>query len=139
MTVSLVPNHGRWAFPAGSASLAQYQFVALNGSGQLITPAAAGVFAMVLDDAPSNAGATLGTNGLYSGGYTVGRNYGVVFDGVMKVIAGGTIAAGVAIKTDTSGHAVASSTSGDVVLGWTLGACVSGDLVSILLDRAIHN
>lgn len=138
MATSMVPEYGRKAFPAGSASLAQFQFVAFNGSGQLITPGSAGIFAVVLDDAPSLASSTL-ANELYSGGYTVGRNYGCVFSGVQKVISGAGLTVGTAVKTDTSGHAVAASSGGDVILGWTLATCNSGDLVQILLDRGLHN
>jgi hypothetical protein len=137
--VSLVPAHGRWAFPAGATSLAQFQFVEINSSGELITPASAGIFAVVLDDAPQLSGATLGTGGEYSGGYTVGVPYGVVFQGVQKVITGANLTPGTAVKTDTSGHAVAASSAGDVILGWTLFASNSGDLAPILLDRSLHN
>lgn len=138
MSVSLVPETGRWMAPAGSANLAQYQFVTFNASGQLITPTS-GVFAVVLDDAPSNAGATLGSNGLYSGGYTVGTNYGYVFQGVMKVIFGGTVAAGQPVMSDNNGHAIVATGAGNVILGWSLEAHVSGDLGPILLDRSLHN
>lgn len=132
MATSLVPPYGRKAFPAGATGLVQFQFCALNTAGQIITPAGAGVFAVVLDDAGA-----LTTGGL-PGPLTVGNFYGCVFMGVQKVISGASLNPGVAVKTDTSGHAVAASSSGDVILGWTLSACSSGDLVQILLDRAIH-
>lgn len=135
MAVQLTPSHGRWSFPAGSAGLQQYQFVALNSSGQIITPTATGVFAFVLDDAPSLQVSTVGTGGTLTGGYTVGTNYGVVFEGIMKVISGANLTAGAQVQTDTSGHAVLSVANG-VSLGWTLAASNSGDIVSILLDRS---
>jgi hypothetical protein len=134
MAVSLVPSHQRWSFPAGNASLTQFQFVTLNGSGQLVTPSATGVFAFVLDDAPSLSGATI-TNDMPSGGYSVGTNYGVVLPlgNVQKVITGANLSAGVAIQTDTSGHAV-PFVSGGVCLGWTLKASNSGDIVEVMLN-----
>lgn len=135
MAVQLTPQHGRWTFPAGSASLQQYQFVAVNSSGQIVTPSATGVFAMVLDDAPSLAASSLGTGGVQTGGYTVGTNYSVVFEGVMKVISGANLTPGTAVQTDTNGHAVAAL-SGGVILGWTLASSNSGDTISILLDRS---
>lgn len=136
MATSLVSQYDYWSFQAGSASLAQFQFCTLNGSGQLVTPAATGVFAVVLDDAPH--GATL-SNDLFSGGYVVGNYYTCVLKGVQKVISGASLGAGVAVMTDTSGHAIAETGAGKVILGWTLAACNSGDLVSILLDRSIAN
>ncbi len=134
MAVSLVPSHQRWSFPAGSASLTQFQFVTLNGSGQLVTPAATGVFAFVLDDAPSLSGATI-SNDMPTGGYSVGAPYGVVLPlgNVQKVITGANLSAGVPIQTDTSGHAVAF-VSGGVCLGWTLKASSSGDIVEVMLN-----
>lgn len=135
MAVQLTPQHGRWSFPAGSAGLQQYQFVAINSSGQIVTPTSTGVFAVVLDDAPSLAVSTVGTGGVVTGGYTVGQNYGCVFDGIMKVISGATLSPGAAIQTDTSGHAV-SAVTGGVILGWTLAASSSGDIISVLLDRS---
>ncbi len=127
MSVSLVPSHARWSFPAGSTSLAQFQFVTLNGSAQLITPASSGVWAFVLDDAPSNQNATLNANGMYTGGYVVGNYYGCVIGScIQKVYYGGTLAAGVAVTTNTSGQAIAAGAG--VVLGYTLEAGVSGEL-----------
>lgn len=143
MSVSLVPSHARWAFPAGSASLGQYQFCALNGTGQLVTPSSTGVFAVVLDDAPSlQASASIGSEqsgGQPSGGYTVGRNYTCVLPTgvVQKVKTGANLTPGVAIMSDASGHAVAAIT-GAVVLGWTLAASSSGDIAYMLLNVAAH-
>ena len=135
MAVQLTPSHGRWSFPAGTAGLQQYQFCALNSTGQLIMPAATGVFAVVLDDAPSLQVSTVGTGGVVTGGYTVGTNYGTVFDGIMKVISGANLTPGAAIQTDTNGHAV-PAVSGGVILGYTLAASSSGDVISVLLDRS---
>lgn len=119
------------AFPAGSANLTQFQFVAINSSGQIVTPAATGVFALVLDDAPSLAGATI-TNDMPSGGYTVGRFYGCLSTMMAwaKVITGASLGAGVAVQTDTNGHAV-PLVAGGVALGYTVAASSSGDIVVI--------
>lgn len=141
MAVSLVDPHGRWAFPAGATTLQQFTFVALNGSGQLVAPSANGLAIGVLDEAPQLAGATLNTNEEYTGGYTVGVNYGVVFSGVQKVYAAATLAAGVIVATNASGQAVAASGSGTYILGVTMQACNSGDLVpvNVRTTGALHN
>lgn len=136
--VSLVGDLDRWVFPAGAASLQQYQFVTFNASGQIITPTS-GVFCVVLDDAPSLASSTLNADGLYSGGYTVGENYTCVFQGVQKVITGANLTAGQAIMSDNSGHAIAATGSGNIILGWALYSSNSGDVAPILLDRCLHN
>jgi hypothetical protein len=138
MSVSLVPSHARWSFQAGSTSLQQFQFVNVNSSGQIVTPTVTGAFAFVLDDAPSNIGATI-TNDMPSGNYTVGNYYGCVApSGVFqKVITGASLTPGTAIMTDTSGHAVACLTGG-VVLGWTIASSSSGDIATMLLNVAAH-
>lgn len=139
MSVSLVPSHARWSFPAGSASLSQFQFVALNSTGQIVAPSATGVFAYVLDDAPSIIGATI-SNDIPTLNYSVGTNYGCVAPaGVFqKVIFGATLSTpGTAIMTNTSGQAVAAVT-GAVVLGWTLAAQSSADIGTVLLNVAAH-
>lgn len=138
LNISLVPETGRYTAPAGSAALAQFQFVTFNATGQLVTPAS-GVFAVVLDDAPSLSGATLGTGGEYSGGYVVGVPYTYVFQGIQKVITGANLNAGVAVMSDNSGHAIGATGAGNVILGWTLSASSSGDIASVLLDRSLHN
>lgn len=121
----------RKAFQAGSASLTQFQFVQVNSSDQIVTPAASGVFCWVLDDAPALSGATI-TNDMPSGGYVVGAYYGCInpFLAMPKVIAGASLSANAAVTTDTSGHAVAVAGSG-VILGYTVAACSSGDIVQI--------
>lgn len=134
MAVQLTPSHARWSFAAGSAGLQQYQFVALNSSGQIITPTTTGVFACVLDDAPSLAVSTVGTGNVLTGGYTVGQNYGCVLPtgSVMKVITGATFATpGTAVMTDLSGHAIAATSAG-ITLGYTIQASTSGDIAPIL-------
>lgn len=120
------------AFPAGSTSLTQFQYVVINASGQIVTPSSTGVMAWILDDSPSLSGATV-TNDMPSGGFSVGAQYtchAVHLTGY-KVISGANLTAGVAVQTDTNGHAVPLVTGG-VVLGYTVAASNSGDIVSIV-------
>ncbi|MHB1950165.1 MAG: hypothetical protein ACYCQK_01670 [Acidiferrobacteraceae bacterium] len=119
------------AFPAGSASLTQFQFVEINSSGQIVTPTATGVFALVLNDAPALAGATI-TNDMPSGGYVVGAYYGCISSLMswVKVISGAALTAGQAVQTDTSGHAV-PLLAGGVTLGYAIAASNSGDIVQL--------
>lgn len=117
--------------PAGSTSLAQFQFVAINSSGQIITPTSSGVFALVLDEAGSLASETL-TNDMPSGGYVVGQNYGCLssFMSWCKVKTGANLTAGQAVMTDANGHAVGQAGSG-ITLGYAIAASTSGDIVTI--------
>lgn len=130
--VSLVPAHGRWSFPAGAANLQQFQFVQINGSGEIVTPAATGVYCVVLDDAPNLANATFSpSTGEYTGGYQVGVDYGCVFAGVQKVITGANLTPGTPVMNDANGHAIPAAGAGAVILGWTLFNSNSGDLAPI--------
>lgn len=133
MANSLVDAHGRLAAPAGTASLTQFTFVALNSSGQLVAPSANGLAIGILDDAPqlNASGVTLGANGEYSGGYVVGTQYGYVFSGAQKVYAAANLAPMTPIATNASGQAVAVSGTGTYILGVTLAACNTGDLVMV--------
>ena len=119
------------AFPAGSTSLTQFQFVVVNSSGQIVTPAATGVYAFVLWEAGNLATQTI-TNDMPSGGYVVGAYYGVLSPMMSwaKVITGASLAVNTPVMTDTSGHAIAATGSG-VILGYTIAACNSGDVVEI--------
>jgi len=133
MSVDLVPSTGRWTFPAGQTSLTQFTFVTLNGSGQLVVPAA-GAQCVVLDDAPALA------PGGAPGPYVVGVSYGVVFEGVIRVKLGaGGITALAPVTTDNAGLAVAAG-SGNVINGVAMAAGNAGDLCSIKvsLAGAIH-
>lgn len=127
MANELLSPYAGLTYPAGTASLQQFTFCAINGSGQLVAPSSGG-FGVVLIDAPSVAASTYsGTDEEYSGGYTVGTPYScIVGDSLVKVYFGATIAAGAQIMTNTSGQAVAAS--GGVILGVALEAHVSGDL-----------
>jgi hypothetical protein len=130
MAVSKISPFARWSFPAGSANLTQFQFVAINSSGQIVTPSVSGVFALVLD-APNLAGATI-TNDMPSGGFVVGYEYGCAspFMAWTKVISGANLTAGVAVMTDTSGHAIPQSGTG-ITLGYTIAASNSGDIITL--------
>lgn len=146
MANSLVDPHGRLAYPAGSASLTQFRFVALNSSGQLVLPSANGLAIGVLDDAPILSAGTLQSDGSYSGGYTVGTAqagpfYGVVFSGAIKVKAGATLSPMTPVATDNQGQAVAATGAGTNILGVTMFGCNSGDLVmvNVRTTGALHN
>ena len=119
------------ALPAGATSLAQFQFVEINSSGQIVTPTATGVFALVLDEAGALATETI-TADMPSGGYVVGAYYGCLSTSASwcKVKTGANLTAGQAVMTDASGHAVVASGSG-VVLGYAIAASNSGDVVTI--------
>jgi hypothetical protein len=119
------------AFPAGSTSLTQFQFVVVNSSGQIVTPAATGVYALVLWEGGNLATQTI-ANDMPSGGYVVGSYYGVLSSMMSwaKVITGANLAVNTPVMTDTSGHAIAATGSG-VILGYTLAASNSGDIVEI--------
>lgn len=58
------------------------------------------------------------------------------FIGTTKVIAGGTIAVGDWVTTDSAGKAVATTTDGDVVIGKALDAAVASDIFEVQL--AMH-
>lgn len=59
----------------------------------------------------------------------------VRFGGTSKVIAGGTIAPGAWVTSNSSGQAVATTTDGDVVIGQYLGTAnaASGDIIEVRL------
>jgi hypothetical protein len=127
MAVSLVSEFGRWSYPAGGTNLVQFQFVTVNSSGQIVMPTA-GQICVILDDAPQ-----LGAGGV-QGATVVGVNYGVVWQGIQKVIAGQAFLPFQQVTSDSSGHAVSSLTTGQTVNGITMSACNSGDLVPIALS-----
>lgn len=131
MAGSLVSEFGRWTYPAGATNLVQFQFVTVNAAGQIVMPSA-GNLCVVLDDAP--APGALGV----AGPTIVGTIYTVVFTGIMKVIAGGTLAPFVPVTTDSSGHAVTAvgAAQSSSVMGFTMTSCSSGDIVPINLTYA---
>jgi hypothetical protein len=140
MTYQLVSPFGALSLPAGAANLQQFQLVALNATGQIVTPASGGAAVIgVLDDAPQIAVSTYtASNEEYSGGYTVGADYNVNIADISKVIFGGTVAAGAFVMTDTNGHAVAWTT-GNAWVGQSLEAHVSGDVGPVQILKAPSN
>jgi len=65
----------------------------------------------------------------------VGAAANVQIGGTAKVIAGGTIAVGAWVTSDSAGKAVATTTDKDVVLGKYLGtaSAASGDIIEVQL------
>ena len=61
-----------------------------------------------------------------------GENVTVMFEGIAKVTAGGTLTANALLTTDGSGRAVAAG-SGDMVFGRALTAGASGNVVSAII------
>lgn len=110
-----------YTYPANTdLSASQFCFVNLNTSGKLVLPASGGPAIGVLQNKPNAAG--------------VGGN--VMVDGVTKLVAGGTVAAGALITTDTAGNAI-TATTGLQILGRsqeTASASV-GQIISVLLVR----
>lgn len=96
---------------SGDLSTNQYQFVTIDGNGQLALAGAGAGPAFVLVDKPDAAGVE-GT---------------VILIGKTKVEAGGTVSAGDFVTPDASGLAVVSST-GDNVAGIALEDAASGEL-----------
>ncbi len=101
------------------AALTQYTFVVGPAADGQIDPAGAGAAAIgvVLDDA---AGA--------------GKAVAVARDGRVKVLAAGTIARGANVASNATGRAVAAST-GNIILGIAEDAAVTGQYVTVTLDR----
>jgi hypothetical protein len=102
---------------ADYSSASQFRFVNVNSSGQAVRVSSAGGDAIgVLQNKPDAAGkaATVATSG------------------IVKVVAGGTIAAGAKVQSDASGDALTAA-SGDAVLGVALASAVDGDVFPVLL------
>lgn len=97
-------------------SAQQYALVVINASGQVVLAGAAADVDGVLFNAPA-----------------AGRVAEVAIDGIVKVKAGGTFAAGANLTTDASGLAVVAAT-GNAVFGKALEAGVAGRIVSALFQ-----
>lgn len=118
-TEEILRNH---SFPAGAdLSAAQFLFVKLNSSGQIILAGAGEDAIGILQDKPAAAG----------------RAGAVGVRGRSKVVFGGTVAIGAYVTSDAAGKAVTAG-SGEK----TLGICVEGGAAdtigSVLLDRAAN-
>lgn len=98
-------------------SAKQYFFMSVSSDGQ-IDPCGDGATAVgVLQNDPAAAG----------------RAAEVCINGVTKVSAGGTIAAGAEVASDAAGEAVTAAT-GDVILGIALQAATDGDIISMVFS-----
>lgn len=98
-----------------SADLSAKQFRAVKMSGNLTVDVCAAItdkVVGVLQDAPAS-----------------GASANVAFDGVSKMLLGGTVAAGDVVGTDNQGRAV-TIVSGTDTTQYILGRCVSGGAVS---------
>ena len=95
---------------AGSdLSASQYCAVTVNSSSQLALPSAnASIFGILYDNPAAQ-----------------GRTGKVMCGGVVKWRAGGTVAAGDKVKTDSSGRCVAAS-AGDIAAGYGMGQALTG-------------
>lgn len=109
------------SFVTGSVSLEtkQYYIVKQHTDGTVILSAAAtDKHVGVLENKPA-----------------VGKAALVQIAGTAKVIAGGTIAVGAWVTSDSNGKAVATTTDKDVVIGKYLGSAsaASGDIIEVQL------
>lgn len=97
----------------------QFRFVKVTGAHQvgLAVTTANEVIVGVLQNKPQ----------------VVGQACTVAIGGVSMVQAGGTVAAGNIIKTDTVGRAVAGTPGTDVPVGIAIGSAAVGQLVPVLL------
>tara|TARA_R110000796_G_scaffold13544_2_gene43721 strand:- start:882 stop:1253 length:372 start_codon:yes stop_codon:yes gene_type:complete len=103
---------------AGSdLSAGQFKFVLLASDGQVDLVASAGgpATGVLLND-PAAAG----------------RAATVAYAGVVKVIAGGTVAIGAKVQSDAAGDAILAAT-GDHVLGVCVKGGADGELIEVLL------
>ncbi len=103
---------------AGDLSASQFRFVvATSADNTVAVVASAGANALgVLLNKPDAAG----------------RDAEVAVAGRVKVVAGGTVAAGAAVQSDGSGDAITASTA-DFVLGTCLVGGAIGELIEVLL------
>lgn len=97
-------------------SAAQYKFVESNTAGTVTVANAAGekVLGVVQNDPTS------------------GQVAAVAYQGVSKVVAGGTVAIDADIATDASGRAVAATT-GNKIVGRAISGGSVGEIISVLL------
>jgi len=98
-------------------SAKQFFFVSVASDGQ-VDPTGDGAAAVgVLLNDPSAAG----------------RAAEVCIGGLTRVSAGGTVAAGAAVASDTAGEAVTAA-SGDVILGTAVTGGADGEVISIIFQ-----
>lgn len=103
---------------SGDLSASQFKFMKVNSSGQAVNSGAGEAAVGVLQDDPRAAG----------------RPAVIAISGVVKVRAGGTIAAGAAVASDADGDAIAATTAGHIVLGTAIVGGASGEIISVLFQ-----
>lgn len=109
--------------PAGAdLTGALFKFVQLNSSGQAILPGTAGneVYGVVSEEAKSSA---------------TGSPVTVDLAGIVKVVAGGTVATGARVMANTSGQAV-TATTGLNVAGIARKGGASGEILEVFLTHS---
>jgi hypothetical protein len=112
-------------FTAGAGGVAQYQIVKLGAAdGEVVAAAAVGDTLIGVSVQPGTA--------------AQGQRVDVAIDGVVEVLAGGTITRGAWLTTTASGQAVAAAPSAGVnngVIGVALQSAVAGDVIPCLLAQ----
>lgn len=101
-----------------ASAVTQFRFVTLNASAKV-----------------AHTGAGLRAEGVALAGAATDQVLPVAYEGRVTVVAAGTITAGATVASNASGQAVAATT-GNVILGRALEAGVSGQVITIELDRA---
>ncbi len=107
---------------AADLSAKQYFFGAIDSSGEFAVAGAGAQVDGVIQNEPDAQGKAT----------TVG------ISGVSKVLAGGTVAAGELVASDSAGEAVAAAT-GDNIAGVAMASAVDGDIMSVLLKTQNAN
>ncbi len=110
-----------WSAQAGATNLVQFQAVALNSSGQAVSPTANGSIVGVMQNNPTS----------------VGQACDIQSYGITKGVFGGSVTVGNAVKIDSSGRFVTAS-AGDLAAGYAVGVCIIngggiGQIGSVLL------
>jgi hypothetical protein len=102
---------------------AQFKFVKLNGSGQVVIASAAGEKVLgVLQNKPNT-----------------GEVADVMLIGVTKLISGAAVTAGALVMTDANAKAITAATTGSTIAGWALETAGSGaaDVITVVLAPAV--
>ena len=102
--------------PSAAVAISRGEALKFDGSGNL-TQAGAGERAIGFADADAALNAAVSV---------------AIAGGGAVAIAGGTIAAGAALKSDASGHLVATTTTDDLVIAYAVESAVDNDVFAIL-------
>lgn len=100
---------------AADLSASQFRFVQCNSSGLAALAGASGVVIGALQNKP-----------------TAGNAAAIAYHGVSRVVAGGTVASGARVTSDSNSAAI-TATTGDSVAGVALVGGVAGDLIEVLI------